>query len=264
MNSDYIYFQLVEHVLRNGVNRDNERTGVGTKAVFGTNITFNLQDQFPLLTYRKIFYRGVIGELVSFLRGYTNVKDFQNVGCNYWNHWADKNGDLGPIYGAQWINYSGLGINQIRNVIEEAKRNPESRRLYVTAWNPEENNKMSLLPCFHGFQLFIDNNNLDLLVNMRSSDIMLGLPSDLLFHALLMLVFANELKISPRKLTFSLGDAHIYKNHIEYAEYAKELMFYNGANVSINLNARLHNISPDDFVIHNYRHYPAEKLDVNL
>lgn len=264
MENEKQYFALVNKVLTEGVKRNQERTGVGTLGVFGVNLELNLKAGFPLLTHRKIFYKGVIGELIAFLRGHTNVNDFKTLGCNYWDAWAEEDGNLGPVYGSQWRNYSGLQIDQLKNVIKEAKVNPESRRLYVTAWNPIDADKMALLPCFHGFQLFIHNNHLSLLVNMRSSDVMVGLPSDILFHSLLMLVLSNELDTTPHRLIFNLGDAHIYNNHIPFAKTAHELEIFNPPSVKLHYESGIDNLYPADFIIASYKHNAAQSLKVNV
>ena len=264
MENEKKYLHLVDYVLKNGVARNQERTGAGTKAVFGVNLNLNLKDGFPLLTYRKIFYKGVIGELVSFLRGHTNANDFKSLGCNYWDAWAAEDGNLGPIYGYQWRNFNSQNIDQLKNVIEEAKINPQSRRLYVSAWNPAQADKMALLPCFHGFQLFIHKTELSLLVNMRSSDIMLGLPSDILFHALLMLVISNNLNLTPTKLTFNLADAHIYSNHINEAVKVPRAEIFKPATVNINPRSNIDNIYPEDFNISGYKHGASIKFPINV
>jgi len=264
MENEKQYFALINKVLTEGVKRDKERTGVGTLGIFGANLELNLKAGFPLFTHRRIFYKGVIGELIAFLRGHTNANDFKSLGCNYWDAWAEENGNLGPIYGYQWRNYSGFNIDQLKNVIEEAKVNPESRRLYVTAWNPIDANKMALLPCFHGFQIFINNNHLSLLVNMRSSDVMIGLPSDILFHSLLMLVLSNELDITPHKLIFNLGDAHIYNNHLQFAKTVHELQIFNPPQVRLHYEAGIDNLYPNDFIISSYKHNAAKQLKVNV
>ncbi len=264
MENEKQYFALVNKILTEGVARDKERTGTGTKSIFGAHLELNVKAGFPLFTHRKIFYKGVIGELISFLRGHTNVNDFKTLGCNYWDEWAELDGNLGPIYGYQWRNYAGLQIDQLKNVIEEAKVNPESRRLYVTAWNPIDADKMALLPCFHGFQLLIHNNHLNLVVNMRSSDVMLGLPSDVLFHALLMLVLSNELDITPHKLIFNLGDAHIYNNHLRFARMVHELQIFNPPQVRLHYEAGIDNLYPNDFIIASYKHNAAKHLKINV
>ena len=264
MENEKNYFALVNKILAEGIKRNKERTGIGTLGVFGVNLELNLKAGFPLFTHRKIFYKGVIGELIAFLRGHTNVNDFKTLGCNYWDSWAEPSGNLGPIYGYQWRNYSGLKIDQLKNVIEEAKVNPESRRLYITAWNPVDANKMALLPCFHGFQLFIHNNHLSLLVNMRSSDVMVGLPSDILFHSLLMLVLSNELGITPYKIMFNLGDAHIYNNHLQFAKSAHELEIFNPPKVKLHYKAGIDSIYANDFIVSSYKHNAAKQLLVNV
>lgn len=257
------YLNLIHKILNHGVLRKEERTGVGAYSKFGVSIHFNLANSFPLFTHRQIFYKGVIGELIAFINGYTNIKDFNKLGCNYWNDFADSNGDLGPIYGYQWNNYNGQGVNQLENLIKEAKINPQSRRLYVTAWNPNQIQEMRLPPCFHGFQIFIHEKKLNMLVHMRSSDVMLGLPSDVLFHALLMLVISNEMRLFPEKLTFTLGDAHIYRNHFEYANKIKYFEPHNPAKVILNADSSIKNLKPEDFMIIDYNHNAPYKLPIN-
>lgn len=264
MENEKQYINLVNHVLANGIPRNGERTGAGTIAVFGAQLQLDLTNGFPLLTHRKIFHKGVVGELCAFLRGHNHVNDFKTLGCNYWDAWAKEDGSLGPIYGCQWRNFNNQGIDQLRNVLNEVREHPQSRRLYVSAWNPAQANEMALLPCFHGFQLFIEPGKFSLLVNMRSSDIMLGLPSDILFHALLMLVISNEIRLTPYKLTFHLGDAHIYRNHMHYANKLKFLEIFAPALVGINERATIDSIYPEDFHFGTYRHGPIEKLAINV
>ena len=266
MVNEYRYTQLVNKVLAFGIDRDQERTGTGTISLFAQQLEIDVSNgTLPIMTHRKMFPKGIIGEVISFCKGYDNVADFQSAGCNYWNAWAKEDGDLGPIYGCQWRNFNNQSIDQLRNVIEEAKTNPQSRRLYVTAWNPAQEDEMSLLPCFHGFQLYIGaDGELNMLCNMRSSDVIIGLPSDIIFHVCLMRLIANELNRPLGKLVMSLGDVHIYKNHIEFAKTIKSLPTYMEPQFLVNGYATVDNCSQQSFKILNYQHGERQKLEVSV
>lgn len=257
------YKKLIGLVLHFGSDRSNERTGVGALSYFSATLNIFSPFNAPLLTGRQIFYQGIIGEVLAFLNGATNIKDFNKYGCNYWNAWADSNGELGPIYGKQWIDYNGQGINQIQNIIKEAKQNPESRRLLVTAWNPAQQNQMALPPCFHSFQLNIQDNRLNMLVNMRSVDLMVGLPSDVFFHYILQHIFCAELNLKPGKLFFAMGDVHIYKNHLEECAYYLKRKQYELPNFELINYQGIDKLTQDNFKITNYKHKDKIKFTVN-
>jgi thymidylate synthase len=214
------YLQLLEDILENGVEKD-DRTGVGTLSVFGRQLRFNLQEGFPLLTTKKLHIRSIIYELLWFLKGDTNVRYLQENGVTIWDEWADENGDLGPIYGAQWRSWKGADgktVDQISWVIEEIKRNPNSRRLLVSAWNVAELDKMKLPPCHYAFQFYVADGKLSCMWQQRSVDTFLGLPFNITSYALLTHMIAQQCDLDVGELIFSGGDVHLYKNHLEQAK----------------------------------------------
>jgi thymidylate synthase len=214
------YLQLLEDILENGVEKD-DRTGVGTLSVFGRQLRLNLQEGFPLLTTKKLHIRSIIYELLWFLKGDTNVRYLQENGVTIWDEWADENGDLGPIYGAQWRSWKGADgktVDQISWVIEEIKRNPNSRRLLVSAWNVAELDKMKLPPCHYAFQFYVADGKLSCMWQQRSVDTFLGLPFNIASYALLTHMIAQQCDLDVGELIFSGGDVHLYKNHLEQAK----------------------------------------------
>ena len=214
------YLQLLEDILENGVEKD-DRTGVGTLSVFGRQLRFNLHEGFPLLTTKKLHIRSIIYELLWFLKGDTNVRYLQENGVTIWDEWADENGELGPIYGAQWRSWKGADgktVDQISWVIEEIKRNPNSRRLLVSAWNVAELDKMKLPPCHYAFQFYVADGKLSCMWQQRSVDTFLGLPFNIASYALLTHMIAQQCDLDVGELIFSGGDVHLYKNHLEQAK----------------------------------------------
>jgi len=214
------YLDLLRDILENGVEKE-DRTGTGTLSVFGRQLRFNLQDGFPLVTTKKLHIRSIIYELLWFLKGDTNVRYLQENGVTIWDEWADENGDLGRIYGAQWRAWrtsdSGT-IDQITRVVEEIKYNPNSRRLLVSAWNVGELNQMALPPCHYAFQFYVANGRLSCMWQQRSVDTFLGLPFNIASYALLTHMIAQQCDLDVGELIFTGGDVHLYKNHIEQAK----------------------------------------------
>jgi thymidylate synthase len=214
------YLDLLQDILENGVHKE-DRTGTGTLSVFGRQLRFNLQEGFPLLTTKKLHIRSIIYELLWFLKGDTNVRYLQENGVTIWDEWADENGDLGPIYGAQWRSWKGADgktVDQISWVIEEIKRNPNSRRLLVSAWNVAELNNMKLPPCHYAFQFYVAEGKLSCMWQQRSVDTFLGLPFNIASYALLTHMIAEQCDLDVGELIFSGGDVHLYKNHLEQAK----------------------------------------------
>ena len=205
---------MVKHVLDNGEERA-DRTGTGTLSVFGYQARYDLREGFPLLTTKKVLFKGVVYELLWFLRGATNINDGLTEHTPIWDAWADDKGELGPIYGYQWRNWGGKGIDQITQVIHDIKHNPKSRRLIVNAWNVEDVPRMALPPCHTMFQFYVQNGRLDCQLYQRSADIALGVPYNIASYALLMQIIANECGLEPGVFIHTMGDAHIYLNHIE-------------------------------------------------
>ena len=211
------YLDLCRRVLSDGV-RKEDRTGTGTISVFGHQMRFNLEEGFPLLTTKKLHLKSIIYELLWFLRGDTNVRYLQEHGVRIWNEWADENGELGPVYGHQWRSwpdYDGGKIDQIADLVEQIKKNPDSRRLIVSAWNVAEVNKMALPPCHTLFQFYVADGRLSLQLYQRSADIFLGVPFNIASYALLLQMMAQVTGLRAGDFVHTFGDAHIYLNHIE-------------------------------------------------
>ncbi len=213
------YLDLMERVLSEGVEK-RDRTGVGTRSVFGHQMRFDLARGFPLVTTKKLHLRSIIYELLWFLRGDTNIKYLHDHGITIWDEWADANGELGPVYGRQWRSWptpDGRSIDQISDVVAEIRRNPGSRRLVVTAWNPGENDRMALAPCHCLFQFNVAEGALSCQLYQRSADVFLGVPFNIASYALLTLMVAQVTGLKPGVFIHSLGDAHLYLNHLEQA-----------------------------------------------
>lgn len=211
------YLDLLQHVLTNGVRKD-DRTGTGTISTFGYQMRFNLEDGFPLLTTKKLHLKSIIHELLWFLAGDTNIKYLQENGVRIWNEWADKDGNLGHIYGYQWRSwpdYNGGYIDQIQEAVETIRNNPDSRRIIVSAWNVADLPTMKLPPCHTLFQFYVANGKLSLQLYQRSADIFLGVPFNIASYALLLLMMAQATGLKAGEFVHTLGDAHIYTNHIE-------------------------------------------------
>lgn len=214
------YLDLLDHILRNGVEK-NDRTGTGTISVFGYQMRFNLQDGFPLLTTKKLHLRSIIYELLWFLGGDTNIKYLKDNGVSIWNEWADESGDLGPVYGKQWRKWEtadGRAIDQISEVINQIKTNPDSRRLIVSAWNVGELDKMALQPCHALFQFYVAGGKLSCQLYQRSADTFLGVPYNIASYALLTNMIAEQCDLKVGEFIWTGGDCHIYLNHLEQAQ----------------------------------------------
>ncbi len=214
------YLDLVREVLENGEKKE-DRTGTGTISIFGMQKKYDLRDGFPIVTTKKTLFDAVIWELLWFLKGSTNINDDLTQHTPIWNDWADENGELGPVYGKQWVrweNNEGETINQIQNAIDTIKNNPDSRRIIVSAWNVGEIEKMALPPCHAFFQFYVVDGRLDLQLYQRSADIALGVPFNISSYAALLMMVAQECDLEPGIFTHTLGDAHIYLNHVEGLE----------------------------------------------
>ena len=214
------YLDLMRHVLEHGTDK-SDRTGTGTRSVFGYQMRFNLQDGFPLLTTKKLHLRSIIHELLWFLRGDTNIKYLHENNVTIWDEWADENGELGPVYGYQWRSWpapDGRHIDQITNVVEQIKKNPDSRRLIVSAWNPALVDEMALPPCHALFQFYVADGKLSCQLYQRSADIFLGVPFNIASYALLTMMIAQVCGLEAGEFIHTLGDAHLYSNHFEQAK----------------------------------------------
>jgi thymidylate synthase len=213
------YHDLLERILSDGAEK-HDRTGTGTLSVFGHQMRFNLNAGFPVLTTKKLSLKAIIHELLWFLAGDTNIKYLKDNGVSIWDEWADANGDLGPVYGSQWRSWpaaDGRSIDQIANVIDMIKRNPDSRRLIVTAWNPADVDKMALPPCHCLFQFYVANGKLSCQLYQRSADVFLGVPFNIASYALLTMMIAQVTGLKAGDFIHTLGDAHLYSNHLEQA-----------------------------------------------
>ncbi|WP_367773305.1 thymidylate synthase [Flavobacterium sp. WC2421] len=224
------YLDLVQHVMENGCQK-GDRTGTGTKSVFGHQMRFDLSEGFPMVTTKKLHLKSIIYELLWFLKGDTNIKYLQENGVKIWDAWADENGDLGPVYGHQWRNWNSEEIDQIKDLITELKTNPNSRRMIVSAWNPSvlpdtsktfdenvANNKAALPPCHAFFQFYVSNGKLSCQLYQRSADIFLGVPFNIASYALLTMMIAQVCDLEAGEFIHTFGDAHIYNNHFEQLE----------------------------------------------
>ena len=259
------YLDLLNHVLEHG-DKKEDRTGTGTISGFGYQMRFDLSEKFPLLTTKKVHLKSVIHELLWFLKGSTNIGYLKENGVSIWDEWADENGDLGPVYGSQWRSWQtsdGRTIDQISNLIENIKNNPDSRRLIVSAWNVGEVDKMKLPPCHCFFQFYIANDKLSCQLYQRSADIFLGVPFNIASYALLTLMIAQVTNLAPGKFVHTLGDAHIYSNHIEQVKQqlsreAKDLPI-----MKINPHIKdIFSFKYEDFEILNYNPHPLIKAPV--
>lgn len=253
------YLALMRHVLAQGVKK-TDRTGTGTLSIFGHQMRFDLNQGFPLVTTKKVHLRSIIHELLWFLRGDTNVKSLNEAGVTIWDEWADENGDLGPVYGRQWRSWpdgKGRTIDQISDLILQIKNNPDSRRLIVSGWNVAEIGNMAIPPCHCLFQFYVAENRLSCQLYQRSADIFLGVPFNIASYALLTHMIAQVVGLKPGDFVHTLGDAHLYLNHLEQATEQLERTPY--ALPTLELNPAVKSIFDfqyTDFNVVNYRCHP--------
>ncbi|MBA2689792.1 MAG: thymidylate synthase [Burkholderiales bacterium] len=259
------YLDLMRHVLTDGA-RKSDRTGTGTLSIFGHQMRFDLATGFPLLTTKKIHLKSVIHELLWFLQGSTNVKYLRDHGVTIWNEWADGGGELGPVYGYQWRCWptpSGSHIDQIAQVVSEIKKNPDSRRLIVSAWNVADIPKMALAPCHALFQFYVADGKLSCQLYQRSADIFLGVPFNIASYALLTMMVAQVTGFKPGELVHTLGDAHLYLNHLEQVN--QQLARLPRPLPRMHLNPAVNDIFAfrfDDFRLEGYDPHPAIKAPI--
>lgn len=259
------YHDLLKHILNNGIKKQ-DRTGVGTISVFGYQMRFNLQEGFPLLTTKKLHVKSIIYELLWFLKGSTNIRYLKENGVTIWDEWADENGELGPIYGYQWRSwpdYNGGHIDQITQLIEEIKKNPNSRRLVVSAWNVAQIKEMRLPPCHILFQFYVADGKLSCQLYQRSADVFLGVPFNIASYSLLLMMIAQVTGLEPYEFIHTLGDAHLYLNHIEQAklQLSRDLRPL----PKMNINPEVKNIFEfeyEDFSLEGYNPHPPIKAEV--
>jgi len=271
------YLNLLNEVLEKGTKK-TDRTGTGTISYFGPQLRFDLSEGFPMLTTKKLHLKSIIYELLWFLKGDTNVKYLQENGVRIWNEWANDNGDLGPVYGAQWRNWNGEGIDQISRVIDQIKNNPDSRRIIVSAWNPSvlpdssisfaENvarGNAALPPCHAWFQFYVANGKLSLQMYQRSADIFLGVPFNIASYSLLLLMVAQVTSLEPGEFVHTFGDAHIYLNHIDQVN--TQLSRQPRALPKMSLNNEVNNIFDfnfEDFNLTDYNPHPHIKGEISV
>ena len=259
------YLDILKDVMFTGVDK-SDRTGTGTRSVFGRQMRFNLQEGFPLLTTKKVFLKGVIHELLWFVAGDTNIKYLTDNGVHIWDEWADENGDLGPVYGHQWRSWpDGRGgiIDQLANVVDQIRKNPDSRRLIVSAWNPAEVDDMALPPCHTLFQFYVANGRLSCQLYQRSADLFLGVPFNIASYALLTMMVAQATGLEPGDFVHTLGDAHIYKNHFQ--QVTEQLQREPRKLPTMDINPEVKDVFAfryEDFTLKGYDPWPAIKAPV--
>jgi thymidylate synthase len=259
------YLELLDHVMRNGY-RKTDRTGTGTISVFGYQMRFGLEEGFPLLTTKKLHLRSIIHELLWFLQGSTNLKYLHDNKVTIWDEWAGENGELGPIYGYQWRSWpkpGGGSVDQISNVVNSIKNNPDSRRHIVSAWNVGDLDKMALPPCHLLFQFYVAGGRLSCQMYQRSCDIFLGVPFNIASYALLTLMMAQVTGLKPGEFVHTLGDAHIYLNHIEQVKLQMTREPYPSPQMKINPEVKnILDFRFEDFELVNYQSHPHIKGDI--
>lgn len=258
------YQDLLRHVLEHGVEKQ-DRTGTGTLSVFGHQMRFDLAEGFPLVTTKKVHLKSIVHELLWFLRGDTNVRYLRENGVTIWDEWADENGDLGPVYGAQWRAWRGAEgtVDQIAQVVEQIRRNPDSRRLIVSAWNVGELGRMALPPCHAFFQFYVARGRLSCQLYQRSADIFLGVPFNIAGYALLTMMVAQVTDLKPGEFVHTLGDAHLYLNHLEQARLQLTREPRSLPRMRINPEVRaIDAFRYEDFTLEGYDPHPAIKAPV--
>ena len=261
------YLELIEKILYEGIER-SDRTGTGRKSIFGYQMQFDLDEGFPLVTTKKVHLKSIIHELIWFLAGSTNIKYLKDNGVSIWDEWADENGELGPVYGAQWRSWpnpDGSSTDQIKSLVKNIKSNPNSTRHIVSAWNPSQVDEMALPPCHALFQFFVANSKLSCQLYQRSADVFLGVPFNIASYALLTLMIAQVCGLKPGKFVHTLGDAHLYLNHLEQAklQVTREPLKL----PSIKINSSINNLEDfvyEDFEILNYESHPAISAPISV
>lgn len=261
------YLQLLERVLEEG-NKKEDRTGTGTVSVFGHQMRFDLSKGFPVLTTKKLHLKSIIHELLWFLNGDTNVKYLQDNGVRIWNEWADENGDLGHVYGYQWRSWpkeNGESLDQIKQVVRDIKNNPDSRRLIVSAWNAGDIENMALPPCHALFQFYVANGKLSCQLYQRSADIFLGVPFNIASYALLTMMMAQVCDLEPGEFVHTLGDAHIYLNHLDQVKLQLSREPKDLPQMKINPDVKsIFDFKYEDFSLENYEAHPHIKGAISV
>ena len=260
------YEDLLQDVFEHGVAK-GDRTGTGTRSVFGRQIRYNLAESFPLLTTKKVYFKAVVGELLWFLRGYSNVRWLQEHGVRIWNEWADDNGELGPVYGVQWRSWptpDGQHIDQIQQVVDQLRQNPDSRRILVSAWNVAELDKMALMPCHLLFQLYVADGKLSMQVYQRSADMFLGVPFNIASYALLTHMFAQQADLEVGELIWTGGDCHIYNDHVEQVREQLSRAARPYPQLKLRKAASMFDYDFDDIEVEGYDPHPTIKAVVSV
>ena len=259
------YLNLLQHVIDKGAEK-TDRTGTGTKSCFGYQMRFNLAEGFPMVTTKKLHLKSIIYELLWFLNGDTNIKYLNENGVRIWDEWADKNGDLGPVYGKQWRSWEGANgvvIDQISELIEQIKKTPDSRRLIVSAWNVGDLSKMALMPCHNMFQFYVADGKLSCQLYQRSADVFLGVPFNIASYALLTMMIASVCDLEYGDFVHSFGDVHLYNNHVEQANLQLSRKPFPLPTMKINKEVKdIFSFQFSDFTLENYESHPSIKAPV--
>jgi thymidylate synthase len=259
------YHHLLRHIIENGTQK-RDRTGTGTLSCFGYQMRFNLNEGFPMVTTKKLHLKSIVHELLWFLKGDTNIQYLTENKVSIWNEWADANGDLGPVYGKQWRSWQGADgttIDQIKEVVDQIRKNPDSRRMIVSAWNVAELPKMALMPCHTMFQFYVADGKLSCQLYQRSADVFLGVPFNIASYALLTMMIAQVCDLQYGDFVHSFGDVHLYNNHMEQAELQLSRDPYPLPIMKINPAVKdIFRFSFEDFSLENYQHHPAIKAPV--
>ncbi|HJM54994.1 MAG TPA: thymidylate synthase [Poseidonia sp.] len=261
------YLDLMRHILEHGVEK-GDRTGTGTKSVFGYQMRFDLSEGFPMVTTKKLHLPSIVHELLWFIKGDTNVKYLQENGVRIWNEWADENGDLGPVYGKQWRKWEGKDgriIDQLQQAIDTIKTNPNSRRIIVSAWNVGELDEMALMPCHAFFQFHVAQGKLNCQLYQRSADVFLGVPFNIASYALLTHMMAQVCGLDAGTFVHTLGDAHLYNNHLEQAaqQITREPMKLPKIKLNPNV-ASIDDFTYEDMEVIDYQHHPHIKAPISI
>ena len=259
------YLNLLQHVIDKGAEK-TDRTGTGTKSCFGYQMRFNLAEGFPMVTTKKLHLKSIIYELLWFLNGDTNIKYLNENGVRIWDEWADKNGDLGPVYGKQWRSWEGANgvvIDQISELIEQIKKTPDSRRLIVSAWNVGDLSKMALMPCHNMFQFYVADGKLSCQLYQRSADVFLGVPFNIASYALLTMMIASVCGLEYGDFVHSFGDVHLYNNHVEQAQLQLSRKPFPLPTMKINKEVKdIFSFQFSDFTLEHYESHPSIKAPV--
>jgi thymidylate synthase len=261
------YLDLLKHIMENGAEK-TDRTGTGTRSIFGHQMRFKLSEGFPMVTTKKLHLRSIIYELLWFLKGETNIQYLKENGVSIWDEWADENGELGPVYGKQWRSWSGADgktYDQIADLIHQIKTTPDSRRLIVSAWNVAELPYMALMPCHTLFQFYVADGKLSCQLYQRSADVFLGVPFNIASYALFTLMVAQVCGLEPGDFVHSFGDVHLYNNHIEQANLQLSRSTFQLPTIKINPEVKdIFSFQFDDFMLEGYQSHPGIKAPVAI